>query len=274
MLKQLVAVNRKMSNDLLRRFPAVFGEPPYREELRRRIDGSIHDLHPKAIIEIGGIDRPLISKCADYAYIGVDIESRDECYSIYDQFVVQSIEKPLGIKAEMVISITLLEHVPDNKSAIASIAEALTPGGVTHHYIPSKWHPYSVALRLVGSTIQKKLIPLLRPGAEAVTGYPAYFDYCSPSAMRKLFIDSGLEEVTTKVYYRANDYFAFFVPLYVLVSLFENMCRALKLEALGCGFVISGQKPNAGVADRSARSASDGERPRARPSAVTAGAGP
>ena len=83
----------------------------------------------------------------------------------------------------MVISITMLEHVPNNTLAVGSMFEALKPGGVTHHYVPSNWHPYSIALRMVGPKLQKRLIATLRQAAAAVTGYPAFFDHCSVTSM-------------------------------------------------------------------------------------------
>ena len=62
--------------------------------------------------------------------------------------------------------------------------------------------------------------------------------------MRKLFTENGLVAIETVAYYRANDYFAFFLPAYILISLFENLCRVFDLELLASGFVISARKPS------------------------------
>jgi hypothetical protein len=97
---------------------------------------------------------------------------------------------------------------------------------------------------MVGPEAQKKLIRILRPSAAAVTGYPAFFDHCSAPAMRQRFAASGLVDIDVKPYYRANDYFAFFVPAYVLVSLFEKFCRTFNIELFASGFVISARKPS------------------------------
>ncbi|RWO76134.1 hypothetical protein [Mesorhizobium sp.] len=169
-------------------------------------------------------DRPATSGSADFTYIGLDIDEKPDCYRIYDRFAVQSIEQPVDLQADMLISITLMEHVPDNRAASRSMFLALRPG-VVHHYIPSKWHPYSVALRLVGPVMQKWLIPHLRPAAVGVTGYPAFFDHCSPSDMARLFRSQGFEQVDVMSFYRASDYFAFFLPAYVSVALFDNLVR-------------------------------------------------
>ncbi len=242
MLKSFVSWNRKACDALARRYPAVFDAPSYKAELEQRIAADIVRLHPTSILEVGGIDRPLLARQPAFDYIGLDIEEQPDCYQIYDRFIVQSIESPVDAQADMVISITLLEHVPNNDAAVGSMFAALRPGGSTHHYVPSKWHPYSIALRLVGPVMQKRLIRLLRPGAIAVTGYPAFFDHCSPSAMSALFRRHGFADIDVKAFYRANDYFAFFIPAYIVVTLFENLASVIDWRLLASGFVISARK--------------------------------
>ena len=241
-IKNFIAANRRYSKMLEMKYPNFFKSESYLDELLRRISLSVEKEGAHKVLEAGGIDRPLLSKGHGYEYNGLDIESRDKCYEVYDNFVIQSIEEPLVEKYDLIISITLLEHVPNNEASFKSIYSSLHPGGKTHHYVPSKWHPYSVALRIVGPALQKKLIPILRPGAEDVTGYPAYFDHCSVRSMRRMLIESGFVDVDVKAYYRANDYFSFFTPLFLIVTAFENFCRKLGLDMFASGFVVSATK--------------------------------
>ncbi len=245
MLKQIVASNRKAAAWFESQFPDVFGAPCYKSELERRIESDIANFAPRTILEVGGIDRPLLERHSSFEYVGIDIEERPDCNNVYDRFIVQSIEQPVDITADLLISITLMEHVPNNAAAVKSMFEALRPGGTTHHYIPSKWHPYSVALRAVGPKLQKQIISLLRPAAVGETGYPAFFDYCSPDAMSKLFEEQGFVSVNVMAFYRASDYFAFFIPAYLAVVLFENLCLSTGLSLFSSGFVISARKPEA-----------------------------
>jgi hypothetical protein len=244
MLKQFIGWNQKASNWLERTFPGTFSSPSYEEELRSRIARDIEQFHASVILEVGGIDRPLLKRCLEYIYIGLDIEVRPECVRVYDRFLVQSIETQVNMKADMVISITLLEHVPDNNAAIRCIFNVLEPGGVTHHYVPSKWHPYAIALRMVGSTWQKRLISMLRPTAIGEAGYPAHFNYCSPSEMIRLFHRHGFTDINMRIFYRANDYFRFFFPAYIIISIFENICSLLGWRVFASGFVISACRPS------------------------------
>ncbi len=243
MLKKFIGWNRNGAAWLERQFPGVFGAPSYKAELERRIAEDVVRLRPSAILEVGGIDRPLLVRDTNFTYIGLDIEERPDCYRVYDRFLVQSIEQPVDAEADMVISITLMEHVPDNRAASHSMFLALRPGGVMHHYIPSKWHPYSIALRVVGPAIQKWLIPYLRPAAVGVTGYPAFFNHCSPSDMEDLLRSQGFERVDVRSFYRASDYFAFFLPAYLCVAFFENLCAILNWRFFCSDFVISASKP-------------------------------
>lgn len=245
MLKPIVRLNRRMSDWLAARWPNLFGapEPGYLYEIKRRIEETIAQNNAAIILEAGGVDRPILSRTGQYHFIGLDIDERPECVNLYDEFIVASIENPPPIQVDMVVSFTLLEHVPDNRRAMAAMFSVLRSGGTIHHYIPSALHPYSLLLRLVGPRLQKQLIPIIRPGAEDVTGYPTYFDHCTPGRMECLLQEQGFEQIDILPYYRANDYFAFFLPAYLLVSMCENLCRWLEIRTFASGFVVSATKP-------------------------------
>jgi SAM-dependent methyltransferase len=243
LLRSFVAANRAAARWLEQRAPHLFGAEDYTAVLHAAIAADRAALKPATVLEVGGIDRPLLAKSADFAYVGLDIEHRPDCDLIYDRFIVQSIEQAVPVEADMIISITVLEHVPDNRAAARAMFGALRPGGTMHHYVPSKWHPYAIALRLVGPSLQKKLIAILRPDAVAVTGYPAFFDHCSPGAMERLFSQSGFGSIRVTPFYRASDYFAFFLPAYLAVVLFEALCQACGWRLFASGFVISAARP-------------------------------
>lgn len=244
-LRSLVSINRKAARFLEQRFEHTFGTEGSKIQLEKRIKQDLKKRQPKVVVEVGGIDRPLLKRGEEFEYIGIDIESQPNCYEIYDKFIVQSIETPLpdSVSADMLVSITLLEHVPNNRAAVGSMFAALAPGGTTHHYIPSKWHPYAIALRAVGPRMQKRLIAKLRPDAAGVTGYPTFFDRCTTKEMEQLFRAAGFEILELKPFYRASDYFAFFLPAYLICVGFENFCRARDLRVFASGFIISAQKP-------------------------------
>lgn len=245
-IHHFVRLNRKASAWVAKRFPRVFAnpKPSYRVTLLDRVNRDIRDKKPGTVLEAGGVDRPVLDRSPDYEFVGLDIDERPECARLYDRFIVQSIETPLPGNADVIISFTLLEHVPNNTASIRAMYEGLNGGGSTHHYVPCGMHPYSLALRAIGPRLQRRLIPILRPGAEEVTGYPAFFNICTPHAMTRAFGAAGFTEIDVQPFYRANDYFAFFTPAFIIVTLFENTCRLLDLRTLASGFVISARKPS------------------------------
>lgn len=243
-IRSFVSWNRKLARRLDERFPSFVAYPSYLDELLTRIERDL-SAHPGDVLEVGGIDRPLLSKRSGISYDGIDIDEKEACYEIYDRFYVQSIEEPVPERYRHIISITLLEHVPDNTAAVNNMFAALEAGGVTHHYVPSMNHPYSLALRAVGPRLQKKLIAILRPQSVGETGYPTFFDHCTVARMSAVFERAGFRDIDVVPYYRAHDYFAFFLPAYVAVIAFENLCKRMDWRPLASGFVISGRKPEA-----------------------------
>jgi hypothetical protein len=248
MLKRIVDVNQRAARSLERRFPHLFCGADYNHELKQRITraSDFHDL--RDILEVGGIDRPLLPRSAKYRYHGLDIEVKERCYEVYDTFVVQSIEKPLSGRFDLIFSTALLEHVRNNTAAFRNIFSALRPGGETHHYLPCKHHPYAVCLRLVGPRLQRVLIKHLRSASVETTGYPAFFDHCSATEMNRLLTAVGFSDIEMTHYFRANDYFAFFLPAYFLVSFFENICATLGWTYFCSGVVVSARKPGGDTA--------------------------
>lgn len=249
MLKSFLRLNRKISLQCQFKFPKYFAGDFYPDALMKCIDHAIVRDCPKVILEAGGVDRPLLKLSESYYFIGVDIDERPDCSSLYDRFIVQSIEERMPVGADMILSTTLLEHVPDNRAAVHSMFASLRPGGSTHHYVPSKWHPYSICLRLVGPTLQKNLIRILRPEEVGHSGYPTFFNYCTPSTMSTLFKEAGFVQVEIVPFFRATDYFSSFVPAFLFVATFENISKWLGLRVFASGFVISAVRPK--VADPS-----------------------
>jgi hypothetical protein len=155
LFSQFVSVNRHISTKTAKMLPGFFARPSSDAILLTSILESIKREMPQVIIEVGGVDRPQLKKSEKYQFIGVDIDDRPDCYKLYDRFIIQSVENPLPVKADMIISLTLLEHVPNNLNAITSMYNSLNSGGNTFHYIPSKWHPYAICLRVAGPTLQR-----------------------------------------------------------------------------------------------------------------------
>jgi len=242
LLKKFVSFNVRLSDYVARKFPYFVEEESYKEQLLSFVNKIVNEQGFCSVLEVGGIDRPLLKRSSKFRYDGIDIEYKAQCEKSYDNFYVQSIEQPIENKYDLIISMTLLEHIRDNDASVTQMYKALRTGGYTIHYLPSKYHPYSLALRIVGPKWQRRLVKTLRPWAVDIIGYPAFFDKSSPKEMRKLFNCKGFECVETISFFRANDYFRFFFPFYIATSLWENICKKLKWEQCCSGFVIIARK--------------------------------
>jgi hypothetical protein len=244
LIRKFAQWNRRLCRMLDLAFPSFFvGRRNYSSDLLAIVNSEIRSGDVEHVLEAGGIDRPLLSRGDRFKYIGLDIEGKPSCYEVYDEFLVQSIELEIPLQVDLVISTTLLEHVFDNTQSAMRIYNSLRSGGKTVHYVPSKFHPYSIILRAVGHRAQKFLISALRPDALQLTGYPAFFDHCSPKQMHQNFSRVGFVDVDVKPYYRATDYFAFFLPAYVIVAIWENIIERIGATELCSGFIIIGRKP-------------------------------
>jgi SAM-dependent methyltransferase len=244
-LTTLIKANKSLSVKAAERYPWLQKGANCHDELLKLIQCSLQSSNAAECLEIGGIDRPLLSKREVKRYAGLDIEFKPGCKEIYDEFYIQSIEDPVAGRYDFVISMTVLEHVPNNAAALQNIFDCLKPAGKTLHYLPSKYHCYSLILRVLGPKLQKTLIRVLFPEAANISGYPAFFSYCSPRAMRRLLKQIGFENIHISPFFRATHYFSFCFPVFLVVACWENFCSWMKWESLASGFIITAEKPGA-----------------------------
>ena len=146
-LEKFVSLNVKQTKTFDRRFPYFVNKNSYRDELISLINDFIDKRQLSHVLEIGGIDRPLLKKSPKIEYSGLDIEYKDRCKEFYDHFQIQSIEESISGTYDLIVSVALLEHVQNNTLSFAHMHKALRAGGCIIHYTPSKYHPYSLILR-------------------------------------------------------------------------------------------------------------------------------
>lgn len=238
-----ISFNKALSARLRDRYPRWFrGESPHwhmREGIGASIRAASADGKRPVVLEVGGVDRPLFPRDASYVWMGLDVDHRPSADALYDVFHPGSVDDPIPLKADIIVSYALLEHLPDTRLALRNMRDALNEGGTMHHYHPCKRHPYALLLRLVGTRMQNWLISRLRPEAQAVTGYRTYFDGCGVDERVAMLRDLGFTDVRTRVFYRANEYFDAFVPAYVLISLFETLCERMGWTFFAAGVMVS-----------------------------------
>lgn len=223
-----------------------------------RIDGSeehfyavLAQLQPRTVIELGGANRPLYKKTDVETLIGIDIDSSFDPHAHYHEYLQGSIESSIdGLSADLVVSRYLLEHVRDNSAAFRNIVQWTKPGGHSVHLIPLGFHPFSIANRMLSNRAARALIPLLRPGTEAITGYPAFYHLCNSRDIER-YMRSLAPRYSIRYFFGAEDYFGFLAPLGCLLHLFNRACSALRLNIFASNAVLVVQIPADGDDRRS-----------------------
>lgn len=174
------------------------------------------------VLDVGGGKRPSIpldvKQELGLEVWGLDV-SADELsrapVGAYDHTIVGPVETvalPTGF--DLVFSCALLEHVQDVPGAIKNLIQAVRPGGQMAHFIPCRNAPFARLNRLAGAERARQLLFSLNPQAHKAQGFPAYYDACVPSEIRRLLEAEGLvvEKLTG---YFASGYGSFFFPLHL-----------------------------------------------------------
>ena len=243
MLKSFIKLNKDICKRLSMAYPNIFGGDVSTHKFRTLLYKHLEKYQKPTVLECGGANRPFLPLNDAYELHGIDIDDSRSCVKNYDQYFCTSVENRINDhQYELIYSITLLEHVKNNTLSIENMSLVLKDNGVQLHYIPNKYHLYAIILQILGHNLQRKLIGSLRPEAKEVSGYKAYFNLCSPQKMKKEFEKSCGQRVKIYCFYRANEYFSFFVPFYVTVTLFENFCRHFNINIFCSGFIVEVEK--------------------------------
>lgn len=114
-----------------------------------------------------------------------------------------------------------VEHFPDNRTAVANLAQLTAPGGFLLVTFASRWAPFAILNRLIPHTLKKTLLAWLMPYSEGLLGFKAYYDKCTRSAYGALLEDSELRIHHHYASYDSSAYFAAIPPLYLLSKLVD-----------------------------------------------------
>ena len=238
MIKNFVKINRDISTWVLVQVKKLLGEIDNSENIFIEEINSI-DLLSSRVLEIGGSQRPLFNKSDILFYVGLDVDSKFDWAKYYHSYFNQSCTEPINNKFDFIFSKYLLEHVNDNEKSFQNIINSLKSSGKSIHIFPLGFHPYSLLTRVVGNSLQRKLIRLLRPHSQTVGGYPVYFNLCNSVFLERFFRKQTDVVYKIKYFYGAEDYFAFFFPFFLLTMVFNRVCYLLNLKIFASNAVLT-----------------------------------
>jgi SAM-dependent methyltransferase len=127
--------------------------------------------------------------------------------------------------ADFIVSGTVLEHVKDTSQAFRAFRSILKPGGHALIFVPSRNAIFARLNRLLPQSWKLRLLALFFPATQG-SGWPAYYDRCTPSDFRRLAEANGFEVVHLRPFYHSA-YFRFCFPLYAAWRLWILVARSL-----------------------------------------------
>lgn len=236
--RKFIQWNREVTHQFVSWCSSVFGSI---DDCERDFFREIHRVQARRVIELGGANRPVFRRADLGEYIGIDIDSSAGARLSYSTFYCQPCEHEVldhrCTNVDLVISKYLLEHTRDNRLVFANIRGWLSSTGRGIHLLPLRFHPYSIANRIVGNRIARRLIPILRPETTSVTGYPAYYHLCDSRSLSRQLRACGFE-FEIRYYFGAEDYFGFFAPLGIALHLFNRLAQFCGLTLLASNALI------------------------------------
>ena len=143
---------------------------------------------------------------------------------------------------DLVTSRTVLEHVIGVERFVRESYRVLKQGGTAIHLLPCKFAPFAVIAQLVPFSIAKSILHTFRPEAKGVVEFPAFYENCWESRMRKLHLAAGFSSVRTEVHYYQANYFDAIYPAYLANLAYEGAVRQLGLRNLAAYVVVKADK--------------------------------
>lgn len=241
MFRAIVETNRSLSKWFDRLLPKKFQIDGNRDFRHRVVPPLLKK--GMTVYDIGSGRHPFVDPVLktelNLTVIGVDIDDDELCAApagSYDEILVADVTKPLdhinregllsGGGADILICQSVLEHLPDNRSAFRGFEQLLRPGGLLVTFNPSKHAAFAKINLLLPEKFKKKLLISLYP--ETITGYgfQAHYDCCTISELCEIADKSGLDVIEAIPYYKSS-YFHFFAPLHIVWRMWSVAFAAL-----------------------------------------------
>lgn len=249
-LRAFLEANKQASRAVERRLPQAH------DRVQRRYERVVADLMNErpglVVVDVGGGRTCHVAKYADASQgthiVAVDI-SADELALNEDveDTRVADVTKELPFadeEVDLIVSRSVIEHLPDTDAFFAHCARVLKPGGSTVHVFPSKYSPHSLANRALPRGVTKRLLYSIFPWSKGILGFPAYYDGTYADEVSRRLRKHGLEVVDVRVDYYQSEYYSFFFPAYLLSAGYELLVRALGLRNLAAAVLVVARKPS------------------------------
>ena len=208
-----------------------------------------------AILDVGAGRHPTIpiaARPARCAYVGLDLsaaELADAPRGSYDEGVVSDVvafRPELADRFDLALSMMVFEHVRPLPAALDNIHAYLRPGGALVALTSGTFAPFALANRLLPAGLSRAIQKTLL-GKNPATIFPAHYDRCWDSALRKALANWG--EVQVIPLYLGATYLNFAPPLRSVYLLYEEWTRRGNHRNLASHYVLHAKKAGSARAE-------------------------
>ena len=200
----------------------------------------------QTIVDVGGGKKSFVTEhkkqYENSKVIAVDISDDELAFNDeVDEKIVADVTKEIPISdasVDMIISRSVLEHLVDQDKFFENANRVLRKNGESYfiHIFPSKFSLFAIVNQLLPKSISNRLLGAIFPESKKTNGFPAYYNKCYYSAMKKMLIENEFEIEEFECNYYQSAYFGFFFPLYFLSLLWDNFCYIFKIKNL-CSYI-------------------------------------
>ena len=143
-------------------------------------------------------------------------------------------------EVDLLVSRSVLEHLPDVARFFLNAARVVKPGGYTIHVFPCRFAPFAIINRLLPNSWSKGLMAYLHPGN--VSGFPAYYDRCYYGAVKGVLERSGFEALDYRCSWYGSSYYTFCFPVYLVSMLYDMVVKSFASKNLTAVLLIVARK--------------------------------
>ena len=243
MLKKIISLNKTICKKIHHCFPQE--QPNIFWLYEKTVAEYLNLKRDQIILDVGGGKYCPFAKHKDpkknVTIIAFDLSEEQvrENHDV-DEKLIANIMQHLPFKdhgVDLVVSRSVLEHVEDLEAFVVESKRVLKSNGYCVHVFSSKFAPFAVVNQLLPRSLSKKLLLYVRPEARGIAGFPAYYNKCFYSSVKALFQKHGYEIVEIQLNYFQKAYFSFFVPLFLIMALYEMLLQSCRIKNL-CAHIL------------------------------------
>jgi SAM-dependent methyltransferase len=265
-LDRFFAFNRRLSSEVESRLPDAFKH--HLHTLYKYQVAAMINRHPgQLVLDVGGGKECPFLQFVDepQAHIIVALDCSEQQLRQHHQLALRIVGDaalsgfPLRDgSVDLVVSRSVVEHIPDNSAYFKNCARALRPGGIMVHAFPGRFAPFALLNQVLPNRLVRRLIGYFLPEwvEEGNYGFVAFYNRCYYTAIRDLIGDNRLTNPRFVFTYYQALYFTSFFPLYCVMVSFDLIAWGLGIRNLASGILVMAEREE----DRAALAAATARR--------------